>query len=69
MAVWDNRSTWHSVSDGPGWKKLSAEIWQATFDYEEERVGHRASTIGEQPYLDPKSKLRSEGLKEDGLVY
>lgn len=51
IALWDNRSSWHS----------------ATFDYNEERSGERASTIGEIPYFDPSSKLRSEALREEGV--
>ncbi|CAD6587093.1 MAG: hypothetical protein TREMPRED_004659 [Tremellales sp. Tagirdzhanova-0007] len=51
IALWDNRSSWHT----------------ATFDYTEERSGERASTLGEVPYFDPKSKLRSESLLEEGL--
>ena len=39
---------------------------KATFDYVEERVGLRASTLGEVPYFDANSKLRSEALKEEG---
>ena len=40
---------------------------QATFDYTEERSGERASTLGEKPYFDPSSKLRSEALREEGV--
>ena len=50
IAIWDNRSTWHS----------------ATFDYEEERAGERASSVGERPYFDPKSITKSEGLAREG---
>ncbi|RSH90489.1 hypothetical protein EHS25_001094 [Saitozyma podzolica] len=50
IAIWDNRSTWHS----------------ATFDYEEERAGERASSLGEVPYFDPNSISKSEGLKQEG---
>ncbi|KAM0706902.1 hypothetical protein Q7P35_006232 [Cladosporium inversicolor] len=48
IAIWDNRSAFHT----------------ATFDYEGlgERFGHRAVGIGEAPYLDPNSTLRSESL-------
>jgi hypothetical protein len=38
----------------------------ATFDYSEERSGDRASSIGERPYFDAASKLKSEALKEEG---
>jgi alpha-ketoglutarate-dependent taurine dioxygenase len=50
IAIWDNRSTWHS----------------ATFDYEEERAGERASSVGEVPFFDPASVLKSEGLAQEG---
>ena len=50
LAIWDNRSAFHT----------------ATFDYEGlgERFGHRAVGIGEAPYLDPNSALRSESLAQ-----
>ncbi|RAL07908.1 TauD/TfdA dioxygenase family protein [Aspergillus homomorphus CBS 101889] len=50
IAIWDNRSVFHT----------------ATFDYEGlgERFGHRAVGIGERPYLDPKSRSRTEVLAE-----
>ncbi|KAH6643420.1 alpha-ketoglutarate-dependent sulfonate dioxygenase [Truncatella angustata] len=50
IAIWDNRSAFHS----------------ATFDYDDigERFGNRAVGIGEQPYLDPHSKSRTEALRE-----
>lgn len=50
LAIWDNRSAFHT----------------ATFDYEGlgERFGHRAVGIGEAPYLDPKSKSRTDALAE-----
>jgi alpha-ketoglutarate-dependent taurine dioxygenase len=50
VAIWDNRCTWHS----------------ALFDYNEERAGDRASSIGEKPYLDPNSQYKSEALKAEG---
>lgn len=51
VAIWDNRSTYHA----------------ATPDYEGlgERLGHRAVSIGERPYLDPASKSRREALREN----
>ncbi|MCJ1380108.1 hypothetical protein MMC17_003211 [Xylographa soralifera] len=51
VAIWDNRSVYHA----------------ATPDYEGlgERLGHRAVSIGERPYLDPASKSRREALRED----
>jgi alpha-ketoglutarate-dependent taurine dioxygenase len=53
IAIWDNRSVYHT----------------ATNDYDifgEEREGHRAVSLGERPYLDPKSKSRRQtlGLKD-----
>lgn len=50
VALWDNRCTWHS----------------ATFDYNEERRGDRASSLGEQPYLDSASVLKSDALRAEG---
>jgi hypothetical protein len=38
----------------------------ALFDYNEERAGDRASSIGEKPYLDPNSQYKSEALKAEG---
>ncbi|RQM08841.1 hypothetical protein DH86_00002965 [Scytalidium sp. 3C] len=48
IAIWDNRSTFHS----------------ATFDYDGlgERYGVRAVSVGEAPFYDPQSKSRSEDL-------
>ncbi|KAF2998493.1 hypothetical protein E8E13_003319 [Curvularia kusanoi] len=50
LAIWDNRSAFHT----------------ATHDYEGlgERFGNRAVGIGEAPYLDPKSRSRTEVLEE-----
>ena len=50
VAIWDNRSVYHA----------------ATPDYEGlgERLGKRAVSIGERPYLDPESKSRREALLE-----
>ncbi|KAH6629038.1 hypothetical protein C7974DRAFT_375929 [Boeremia exigua] len=50
LAIWDNRSAFHT----------------ATNDYEGlgERFGNRAVGIGEEPYLDPKSRSRTEVLEE-----
>ncbi|ORX36063.1 hypothetical protein BD324DRAFT_630031 [Kockovaella imperatae] len=53
VAIWDNRCTWHC----------------ATFDYEEERAGERASSIGEVPYFDPKSVNRKHGLAQEGKAW
>jgi len=46
VAIWDNRSTFHS----------------ATFDIVGERKGERVVSIGERPYYDPSSKSRREAL-------
>ncbi|ANB14599.1 Jlp1p [Sugiyamaella lignohabitans] len=54
VAIWDNRSVFHS----------------ATNDYFEtavERLGVRTVGLGERPYFDPKSKSRSDDLRESGL--
>ena len=50
VAIWDNRSVYHT----------------ATSDYEGlgERLGHRAVSIGERPFLDVGSKSRQEALRE-----
>jgi hypothetical protein len=45
---------------------LSLLIRTALFDYNEERAGDRASSIGEKPYLDPQSQYKSEALKAEG---
>jgi hypothetical protein len=49
-AIWDNRSVFHS----------------ATFDYDGlgDRIGNRAVGIGEEPYLDPSSRSRTEVLTQ-----
>jgi hypothetical protein len=49
-AIWDNRSAFHS----------------ATFDYDGlgDRTGNRAVGIGEEPFLDPNSRSRTEVLAE-----
>ncbi|KAL2065981.1 hypothetical protein VTL71DRAFT_2052 [Oculimacula yallundae] len=47
VAVWDNRSTFHT----------------ATMDYEGVRKGIRITSVGERPYLDPNSLSRREALR------
>jgi alpha-ketoglutarate-dependent taurine dioxygenase len=48
LAIWDNRSTFHA----------------ATHDLDEiKRTGTRSVSLGERPYLDPKSTGRREGLR------
>ena len=51
VAIWDNRSVYHT----------------ATFDYDGlgPRTGQRAVSLGEQPYLDPQSSGRREGLEKE----
>ncbi|KAJ5372025.1 alpha-ketoglutarate-dependent sulfonate dioxygenase [Penicillium concentricum] len=53
LAVWDNRSTYHA----------------ATWDYEDvgPRAGHRAVSLGEVPFYDPKSTGRREALEREVL--
>ena len=46
LAIWDNRSNWHC----------------ATYDYAAARAGDRVCSLGEAPYLDPKSTGRKEAL-------
>lgn len=46
VAIWDNRSVYHA----------------ATPDYTGPRLGQRAVSVGERPYLDPASKSRQEDL-------
>ncbi|KAI9038845.1 TauD/TfdA dioxygenase family protein [Aspergillus affinis] len=48
VAIWDNRSVFHTGTQN--------------IDIDGERVGHRASGIGERPYLDPASSSRREAL-------
>ncbi|WWC69056.1 uncharacterized protein I206_102992 [Kwoniella pini CBS 10737] len=47
LAIWDNRSTFHSATED-----LDGDT----------RVGTRSVSLGEKPYLDPKSKGRREAL-------
>jgi alpha-ketoglutarate-dependent taurine dioxygenase len=51
LAVWDNRSVFHT----------------ATYDYEGlgPRTGQRAVSLGERPYLDPRSTGRREALQKE----
>jgi len=46
LAIWDNRSTFHT----------------ATMDYSGKRKGIRITSVGEKPYLDPNSLSRKEAL-------
>ncbi|KAK0391588.1 hypothetical protein NLU13_1088 [Sarocladium strictum] len=45
-AIWDNRSTLHC----------------ATYDYAADRAGDRVCSLGEAPFLDPKSSSRRDAL-------
>ena len=51
LAIWDNRCVFHT----------------ATPDLEGygERVGHRAVSLGERPFLDPLSRSRREALRDE----
>jgi len=46
LAIWSNTSSFHTV----------------TVDYESDRNGNRAVSLGERPFLDPKSISRREAL-------
>ncbi|KAH8433178.1 TauD/TfdA dioxygenase family protein [Aspergillus melleus] len=48
VAIWDNRSVFHTGTQD--------------IDIDDQRVGHRASGIGERPYLDPASTSRRGAL-------
>ena len=54
MAIWDNRCTLHNPT--------------YNFAGIGDRVGLRAVSCGEKPYLDPASKSRREAAKEKGLA-
>ena len=49
-AVWDNRSTYHSITQDYG---------------DQPRTGQRAVSIGERPYLDPQSTSRRRALVQE----
>ena len=51
LAIWDNRSVYHT----------------GTPDHEGfgERVGHRAVSLGEKPFLDPSSRSRRAALRDE----
>ncbi|KAI9759930.1 MAG: hypothetical protein M4579_001963 [Chaenotheca gracillima] len=53
LAIWDNRSTYHAAT--PDYQGLG------------ERLGHRAVSLGEKPYYDPKSQSRREFLRDEAL--
>lgn len=50
VAIWDNRSVYHAPT--PDYEGLG------------ERLGHRAVSVGEKPYLDVRSKSRQQALYE-----
>lgn len=52
IAIWDNRSTYHTIIHDL--QLPNGEILP--------RVGLRTLSLGERPFLDPKSKLRGEEL-------
>ena len=66
IAIWDNRCTWHSGMSLPSPRPELTTDNIALFDYNEERAGDRASSIGEKPYLDSSSQYKSEALKAEG---
>jgi len=49
VAIWDNRSVFHSATPD---LTIKGGV----------RTGNRASSVGERPYLDPASKSRTESL-------
>ena len=51
LAIWDNRSVYHAAT--PDYIGLG------------ERLGHRAVSLGEKPFLDPQSRSRREALSEE----
>lgn len=54
VAIWDNRCTFHT----------------ATFDLDNNvREGTRGLSLGEKPYLDPKSTTRREWLEKQGVTF
>lgn len=57
VAIWDNRSTFHSIIHDL--RLPDIDILQ--------RVGIRSISLGERPFLDPHSKLRSEVLSGERL--
>lgn len=58
LAIWDNRSVYHAATPDYIGKGLG------------ERTGQRAVSLGERPYLDPKSTGRRAALEtaEAGVV-
>ncbi|ANB14238.1 Jlp1p [Sugiyamaella lignohabitans] len=56
VALWDNRSVYHTATN---------DYYEAS---EFERTGVRTVGIGERPFLDPKSKSRTEDLQESGVT-
>lgn len=58
LAIWDNRSTLHSATDGElgGSSLLTADLDDNV------REGTRSVSVGERPYLDAKSSGRRAAL-------
>jgi len=52
VAIWDNRSVFHAATPDIG---------------DGIRFGNRVTSVGEKPYLDPKSKTRMESMMNDLL--
>ena len=50
VEIWDNRRVYHAATPD--------------FEGRGERLGHRAVSIGERPFLDVESKSRLEALRE-----
>jgi hypothetical protein len=60
LAIWDNRSTFREFDTMAG-----ADADAATHDIDSGlREGTRSVSLGERPYLDPKSKSRRADLAE-----
>lgn len=54
VAIWDNRATYHNIISDVHYSDGQLQ----------NRIGLRTLSLGERPFLDPKSKLRSEDLAE-----
>jgi len=64
LAIWDNRSTFRKSLFAHHRQCTELMIDAATHDLDEvTRTGTRSVSLGERPYLDPKSTGRREALK------
>jgi hypothetical protein len=65
LAIWDNRSTFRTfMSQGP--QAVLTQADAATHDLDDTlREGTRSVSLGERPYLDPKSTGRREALAQE----